>query len=327
MNISLLENGLHSLMRGVDTFRMYEESSEPEEQNRFVLKEAVMFLHHGIELLLKHILISKGGEFLIYSTLNKDTVQKVKRAKDNNQTVFDLDKPVHTATYLETIDRIQAFLDVPEISEPLKQDLKKLNSIRNNIEHYGVQHDRRDLEFLMLNIQEPLLSLLKEGGVDLGNDISSNWDDLQADILQAIMSLRGFPYIKDHKWGNGHITINYYDSYSSYKKDNPKTTITQKNYDSFWSTGNAISKALVDGAVRLFKKIPQTNRVKITLPYKGNEYSIDVREEHLLEFLGCTRQELIDNWGEVFSDKYVYGKDLWLFEEKFCSSLEDVADL
>ena len=81
--IGLKENGIHSLTRGLETFELYEE-----EKDEFILKESIMFLHHGIELLMKQVLIENAGEFLIYSDISDDTIKKVINAKKNKALVF-----------------------------------------------------------------------------------------------------------------------------------------------------------------------------------------------------------------------------------------------
>lgn len=43
--ISLRENGLHSLWRGIESYETFDET-----QDKLALKEAIMLLHHGLEL-------------------------------------------------------------------------------------------------------------------------------------------------------------------------------------------------------------------------------------------------------------------------------------
>ena len=45
-NINLLENGVHSLWRGIESFEEYGTTQE-----KMLLKDALMFLHHDVELL------------------------------------------------------------------------------------------------------------------------------------------------------------------------------------------------------------------------------------------------------------------------------------
>ena len=57
--ISLRENGLHSLWRGIEAYGAFDRT-----QDKLTLKDAIMFLHHGVELLMKEILV-KHSPFLI----------------------------------------------------------------------------------------------------------------------------------------------------------------------------------------------------------------------------------------------------------------------
>ena len=54
ITLTLKENGYHSLEKGLTVFKDFEQS-----EDAFLLKEAIMFLHHGIELLMKQALVEK----------------------------------------------------------------------------------------------------------------------------------------------------------------------------------------------------------------------------------------------------------------------------
>lgn len=71
ITLSLKENGLHSLERGLSIFKSFEQT-----ENIFLLKEAIMFLHHGIELLMKQTLVENSSEVLIFSDIDNETVKK-----------------------------------------------------------------------------------------------------------------------------------------------------------------------------------------------------------------------------------------------------------
>ena len=75
--ITLRQNGIHSFKRGLETLQKYEKGKGTD---KFLLKESIMFIHHGIELLLKEILVTKGNEHLIYSDISESTLKKVIQA-------------------------------------------------------------------------------------------------------------------------------------------------------------------------------------------------------------------------------------------------------
>jgi len=79
--ISLRENGLHSLWRGIESYGTYDRN-----QDKLMLKDAIMFLHHGVELLMKEILI-KHSPFLIFEDL-RDAATKQKQADELGLGIF-----------------------------------------------------------------------------------------------------------------------------------------------------------------------------------------------------------------------------------------------
>jgi len=182
--IGLKDNGIHSLNRGLETFELYEE-----EKDDFILKESIMFLHHGIELLMKQVLIENAGEYLIYSDISDDTVKKVISAKKQGISVFDLLKPPHTSTYLEVIGRVRAFVNNPELEESLDTRLRELNKTRNNLEHYAIDVDVDKVENLISNIKNPLIKFLEDGLSNFKKEdakkVKRNWQNIDNRILES----------------------------------------------------------------------------------------------------------------------------------------------
>jgi hypothetical protein len=100
--------------------------------------------------------------------------------------------------------------------------------------------------------------------------------------------------------------INYVKDYQEYKSINPQSRVTEEDLKSYWSTGKAIKKALVDGSVKLIKKIDFINETEIVLPFEGKTYKINVSKEKLSKFTGQSFEELNSDFSKNFSDKYVY---------------------
>jgi hypothetical protein len=153
--ITLLENGIHSLERGFDSVDEYLRREEDE----FLLKEAILFIHHGIELLLKQLL-AQESKFLIFSNL-RSVVKRQREANQKGVDIFSLDKPPYTISYPEAIERVDAFLEVPEFTHQLQQDLKELNQLRNQLEHYAIKTDKLRTVRLLSRIRVPLLRLFE----------------------------------------------------------------------------------------------------------------------------------------------------------------------
>ena len=67
-----------------------------------------------------------------------------------------------------------------------------------------------------------------------------------------------------------------------------------------------MEKALVDGSVRLMKKLDFLNQVEIILPSKGKKYSVNVKKSELEKFIGSDFNTIKNNWDEKFSNPFVY---------------------
>jgi hypothetical protein len=305
--ISLLENGIHSLNKGLDTLSQYEKD---EKNDEFKLKEAIMFLHHGIELILKQILINHGGEYLIFDNIGNDTIKKIIDAKNKGVSVFNLEKPIHTITYLDAIQRVKAFIDTVDLSkDALDTNLIELNKIRNNIEHYGIEAEKEKVDHLIFKIRNPISKFFTDAGINLGQENNDKWKDLEKILLIEASRLRGGGSIKKAELQNKTALIEYVANFEEYKELQPQSQVTQEHFESYWSSGDAVLKTIIDGGVRLMRKLDFINKVKITLPYKNSIYSIDLDKNEVEKFLGFNFEEIQNDWDNTFSDKFVYTRE------------------
>jgi hypothetical protein len=197
--IGLKANGLHSLWRGIESYQQYKDS-----RDIWLLKEAVMFLHHGTELLMKEILV-QSSEYLIFEDLGSNTVKKQKQAAEKNLGIFYLPKPPRTVTYLDAIDRVEAFINPPELDEPLLTRLRELNQYRNQLEHYAVDADAASVARLIANLHRPLVYLFEAqlGGirqeepatvsktVDEAESLTSEYRLLERETSAVVKQFRG----------------------------------------------------------------------------------------------------------------------------------------
>ncbi|MCG8788917.1 hypothetical protein [Tenacibaculum finnmarkense] len=313
--ISLSENGIHSFNKGLQDFIVYENSNDD-----FKLKESVMFLHHGIELLLKQVLINKGGEYLIFSDIDSSTTKKIIESKEKNISVFNLNKPPKTTTFLETVDRLKGFVDTPKIEESLETRLKELNSLRNNLEHYGIETDKIKVENLLVRLKKPILNFLEKAEISLEIENNETWKTLEKKVFIAASQLRFGGAIKIVELSDKNLKIQYVDNFEEYKKLNPNSGVTEELMNSYWETGNAILKAINDAGVRLMRKYEEIDNVEIIIPHKESVYEIKVNRIEVEEFLGYNFKEINNDWNNTFSHKYVYDKiGANIFFEKFGS--------
>lgn len=305
--ISLLDNGIHSFNRGLDKLLQYRNDNNKDD---FKLKEAIMFLHHGIELLLKEVLIRNGGEFLIFDDIKPETIKKIIQAKDNNTSVFNLDKPVHTATYLDIIQRVRAFVNTPQLDESLASMLIELNKQRNSIEHYGIDIEKTKVfDNLLLKLYRPISEFFKKAGIELDRESQEKWNKIESQLRKEVSGLRGGGSIKKAELKDGIVTIEYVESFEEYKNLQPQSSVTKEELDSYWDSGDAILKAINDGGVRLMRKIDEIKEIHIKIPFKDKIYSVNIKRDDLENFLGCKMDEIIENWDSLFSNPYVYSKD------------------
>lgn len=158
--IDLRENGVHSLWRGIESFEEYDRA-----EDKMLLRDAIMFLHHGVELLMKEILV-KHSPFLIFEDL-RDASKKQRRADDLGVGIFFLDKPPRTVTFEEAINRVGAFVKPAELTDNLQANLTELNRLRNQLEHYAIEADREEVTQLLADLGDPLLELFEAqiGGI------------------------------------------------------------------------------------------------------------------------------------------------------------------
>lgn len=304
--ISLLDNGIHSFNKGLDELTQYEKQGK---KNDFQLKEAIMFLHHGIELLLKQVLIKDKGEFLIFDNINPETIKKIIKAKKEGISVFNLDKPIHTTSYFDVIQRIKAFVDSSPLDESLETRLIELNRLRNNIEHYGIDTEKSKVDTLLLKLHKPISNFFYEAGINLGSENELKWSELEKQLLLEASRLRGGGFIKKTEIINDIVNIEYVENFDEYQKLQPQSTVTKEQWESYWESGEAILKAIIDGGVRLLRKIDGINGVSIKIPFKENMYKIDVNREKVEKFLGHNFEEINLDWDKTFSNKFVYTKE------------------
>jgi hypothetical protein len=118
--------------------------------------------------------------------------------------------------------------------------------------------------------------------------------------------LRAGGSIKTVELVNGKATIEYVKDYKEYKELNPQSGLTKSSWETYWETSDGVQKAIVDGSVKLMKKLDYLNEVKITIPYNGKTYSIEVEKTKLEKFIGSDFKTIVADWDEKFSNPYVY---------------------
>jgi len=152
--ISLRENGEHSFKKSLESYSDYDKTKD-----QMLLKDTIMFLHNGIELLMKEMLV-QHSEYLIYEEL-KDIHVKQKEARIKGIGIFYIDYPPKSVTYEVAIKRVDAFINPPELDDSLLQNLTRLNRLRNQLEHYAIDADKEEVVRILEAIHKPILNLFE----------------------------------------------------------------------------------------------------------------------------------------------------------------------
>ncbi|WP_114766425.1 hypothetical protein [Vibrio rhodolitus] len=164
LNIGLLDNGSHSLKRGYEIWKEWETTKDP-----WLLKESIIWAHHGIELLLKQLLV-QSNELLIFQNEKKAAERfeslKKRRGMENATilSLFDYDDGVMSVGFKDVVKRTNIILNVAELSEkaPLRILIDDLTRYRNKIVHFSVDLDVIKVSTLLFDILDPLLTLLSK---------------------------------------------------------------------------------------------------------------------------------------------------------------------
>lgn len=142
MKLNFLDSGLDSLKKGFQHLVEYEKKTfylknqNSDTERYYNLKDAILFIQHGVEILIKSIL-HNHSEYLIFSHLDSNVKAALHQKKNQNlNSVFetDLKHKIHTVTFTESIERLKIIPNV-KISKSLEKRLQELESYRNIIMH------------------------------------------------------------------------------------------------------------------------------------------------------------------------------------------------
>ncbi|MTH53528.1 hypothetical protein GKZ89_08865 [Bacillus mangrovi] len=196
MRFNLKANGADSLK---SAFENIEKLNDIMEGGEHRLKDAVIFLNHGVELLLKYILRLRSNA-LIFENIDQYLKAKeaLKKRNDSSKTVFDMDQKLRTVGLLEAIKRIEYLCDI-DIPKEFNDTILYVNKIRNNIMHYQV--DLTDEETILLVSK---LQVCYEEAVKF---LETQIDDLEDYIQDSRFELTYEEYQEQHAemWAEMHM--------------------------------------------------------------------------------------------------------------------------
>ncbi|MEI2467403.1 hypothetical protein [Niallia taxi] len=170
MEFTLLDNGIDSLKKTELSIQRFNQLHRPNSYH--LLKDAIIYLNHGIEILLKYLL-TEQHESLIFKDLRL-YLEARKQLKymspkengfgtyleKNKPTVFDVvekGKRLETITLTEALHRVECLCDT-EITKEFKSSIFLINKYRNDITHHSIKLSEfeeqkfiHDLKMLYIN--------------------------------------------------------------------------------------------------------------------------------------------------------------------------------
>ena len=169
LKIGLLDNSYHSLKRGYEMWSHWHKS-----EDAWLLKESIIWVHHGIELALKQLLVEKN-EFLVFDDIDRavDRLRILRKNKGMENAgvldLFDQDDKIMSVGFRNLVERTAITLPVPELAEkePLRLRIDELTKYRNKVVHFSVELDIAAVSNLLSDILDPLLSMLSREVKDI----------------------------------------------------------------------------------------------------------------------------------------------------------------
>jgi hypothetical protein len=149
LKFTLLDNGADSLRSAYENLEQIKDIVEGGEHR---LKDAVIFLNHGVELLLK-LILKNHSPSLMFEKIDAylEAKKKIKNT-EKAKTVFDINKNLKTVSLLEALTRVEFLCDI-EIPQNLRNSILYVNKIRNQFMHYEVELDEKETETLVKSLQ------------------------------------------------------------------------------------------------------------------------------------------------------------------------------
>ncbi|MPY26943.1 hypothetical protein [Shewanella sp. YLB-07] len=140
MKISLIENGVDSLKKGFESLKKYEEMhfiDRSGEERFYTLKDAILSINHGIEILFKQVLINHN-ELLVFSDIDKSLKSAFREKRQKKlSSIFETEKSPHTVTMQEAIDRLSSFCGIV-LDKKMLSKISQLEKYRNQITHSAI---------------------------------------------------------------------------------------------------------------------------------------------------------------------------------------------
>lgn len=296
--ISLTENAFHSLKRGFDLVEGWRKTNDD-----WNLKEAIIWVHHGIELSFK-LMLTQKDEFLIFESVD-NAVQELKKWRQKtgeHVTITELFKysNIKTVGFLKALERVSAVLDIYELTSgmPLYESITILNKYRNQVVHLTITIEKNKIVELLSEIIRPFLRIVE---VQVKDDIFINYfadllpqlDEVDKIINNTICSLKHTEsaFTERMKQISGYI-------------DMQKTDFNKKQVvfrEGFAETEYFAYKKLLQESARILRDFPKFDRITVVMPAsrEGKIFKTVIDPKKFEEFADVKISHLksdITNW-------------------------------
>jgi hypothetical protein len=204
MKFTLLDNGADSLKGAYSSLEKFENLHEGTDHN---LKDAVIYLNHGLEILFK-LILKKSSPALMFTDIKAYQKAKIDMKKKNAKNVFEVDSTLRTVTLEDALKRVELLCDI-DISDSLKGAIYYINKIRNQLMHYEVELKAEELNELIIK-----LKVCYEEAVEF---LSAHIEDLEEKIEESRFEYTREEYEND--MGEWYAEMQYEEARLDYYAD------------------------------------------------------------------------------------------------------------
>ncbi|MEK4289400.1 hypothetical protein [Paenibacillus sp. FSL P4-0502] len=148
IKMSLLENGVDSLK---SSYLIMEKIPELQEGLSHNIKDAVISLNHGIEILFK-LVLKEINEYLVFTDLDNYMLAKKKMLSENMRNVFEAKPGLKTVSLNEAMRRARYLCGI-EINSDLETVINYLNKKRNEFMHYEIHLSEEEMMELLSKLR------------------------------------------------------------------------------------------------------------------------------------------------------------------------------
>ncbi|MDH6351931.1 hypothetical protein [Brevibacillus sp. 1238] len=153
------------------------------------------------------------------------------------------------------------------------------------------------------------------GNVEPNKEITSTTvaKKLEASEIERLKTyatkIRGGTFLKQVDVSDNSAIITLMGDYQDFKSLNSNSTISEKDFNDYWSTGDAINKTLMEEPVRILREFPSLNKVELIIPINGKVYSCEMDRKMAESYFKINLDDLnkdtsLDLWREKIVNPY-----------------------